>query len=220
MRTKFILGTDKERHGDLLDVGHLDEWHDLLTFEPVLSELLEAISETVHDPVLLRGDGLGRVACLTLIVAAQHARPDGADFLEILLPVRAIDRVDAILLELHDGMVGDSLKLGHAGYEAGSQLDDFVKVIRVKFRLEMGQTIVHLNCALRVAQIKDLILLSCLLDRRNIGCVIVEAHLTPRPVPILPIARCIERHVALTIHRATIVPDPHIVAGVDQQQME
>lgn len=84
----------------------------------------------------------------------------------------------------------------------------------------MGQTIVHLNCALGVAQIEDFFHVSGFPDRRDIGSIIVEAHLPPSPIPILLVARRIERHVALTVHRATIVPNPNIVASVDQQQME
>jgi hypothetical protein len=51
--------------------------------------------------------------------------------------------------------------------------------------LIVSQPVVHLDSALRIADIEDFIFASCFLDRQDVGRVIVETHLGPGKVPIL-----------------------------------
>ena len=49
----LVIRANEERHRHLLDVGHLDQVSLRFTVQPVSCKLLESISQTVHDPVLL-----------------------------------------------------------------------------------------------------------------------------------------------------------------------
>ena len=58
VRADLIQSANEEGHGHLLDVGHWDKISLSLTIQPVVGELLEAVRKAIHDPVLLRIDGL------------------------------------------------------------------------------------------------------------------------------------------------------------------
>ena len=52
--THIVSRADKEAHWHVLDLGNIDQVSLLSAVEPLVLELLEAILEPVHDPVLLR----------------------------------------------------------------------------------------------------------------------------------------------------------------------
>ena len=53
LRASVVLGANKERHWDLLDLRDVNEWRDLFTVKPVVSVLLEPVLQAIHGPVLL-----------------------------------------------------------------------------------------------------------------------------------------------------------------------
>ena len=99
-------------------------------------------------------------------------------------------------------------------------MDNLVQTVGVERRLKMGQAIVHLTRALRVAQVEDLVQAGGILDRCDVRYVVVESHAAPSPSPVLWVLRSVKRLVAPTVHRATIVSNPDIVTSVDQLQVE
>ena len=77
----------------------------------------------------------------------------------------------------------------------------------------------HLTGALGVADVENLIFASGGLDRVDVGFVVVHAHVGPCPVPVGAVLHG-ERLVAPTVHSATIVANPDVVAGVHELEME
>ena len=56
VRADLVILSYEEGHWHLLDVGHLNQRSLVDTIEPLGIRLLKTISETVCDPVLLRGN--------------------------------------------------------------------------------------------------------------------------------------------------------------------
>ena len=103
VRAHLVVCGREEGDGHLLDFAHIHQRHLGFSSQPVRRKLLEAVREAVHDPVLLAFDGLALVARLLGVEVADGAREVRADGLQVLIPVRAVDGVDAHGLELHNG---------------------------------------------------------------------------------------------------------------------
>ena len=84
----------------------------------------------------------------------------------------------------------------------------------------MSKAIVHLDGALRVADVEDLIDASGFFDSRNVRRIIIEAHVGPGVHPVLVILGGVILGVPLAVLCATIVGQPDIIASVSQLQME
>lgn len=69
VRADLIVRGREEGHGHGLDLGDVDEGHLSLTVEPVRGELLEAVRQAVHDPVLLGLDRLTLSRVSTVVLA-------------------------------------------------------------------------------------------------------------------------------------------------------
>ena len=182
----LVIRGREEGDGHSLDLGDVNKGHMLLAIKPVGRKLLEAISESVHDPVLLGFDRLALLSRILRIVVAENAWEVSADRLQIGVPGGSIDRVNSHRLELHNGLIGKALgEVGHMGHKARGQLNHFVNVLGVEAGLEVRQSVMHLDRTLRVTYVEDLFDAGCLLDGRDVGCIIVETHLGPGPVPVL-----------------------------------
>ena len=85
---------------------------------------------------------------------------------------------------------------------------------------EVCQAVVHLNGALRVANVENFVLSCNSLDRTDVSCIVIETHLSPGPVPVLVVLGAVQRLVVPAVHRASIVTNPDVVASIDKKQME
>lgn len=181
----LIVSSREESHWHFLDLGHVDEGHFSGALEPVVGELLESIRKAIHDPVLLTLDGLALLTCVLGVIVAENAGEVSTDRLQVLIPVRAIDCVDTNGLELHDSRIGKALApVRHVRDEARGKLHNLVDIVCMEGALEMSQTIMHLDCALRIANIEDFIAAIDLSDCTDVCCIVIEAHVSPGPVPV------------------------------------
>lgn len=221
MLADLVVSADEEGHRHLLDVGDVNEVGLVRALEPVLSEFLEAVNGAVGGPVLLILDREALSRRAARVVRADGAGEVAANRLQVPIPVGSVDRVDTKRLELHDSLV-------HVGSgpvrvmddEAGGHVHHLVEVVRVERRLQVGKTVVHLDGALAIANIEDFVDAGSLLNSLNVRHIVVEAHLGPRPVPVLVVRGAVERLMAPAVLCASVVANPDVIARVDQLQVE
>ena len=77
----------------------------------------------------------------------------------------------------------------------------------------------HLDGALRVAQVDDFVLESLVFDRLNVGFDVI-LHVRPGEVPVRPTRGGIIISVPLAVLGAPVIANPYIVSLVGQKQME
>ena len=216
-----IVSCDEEGHRKLSDLRDVDEGGLLGAGQPLVIELLEAVNETVHQPVLLGLDTLALGAGSVLEVLADSEAVDILDLLKVGSPVGTVDGVNAIVTEGHDGGVSLGLhEIGDVRNEARSHVDDLVQVVNVVGLFVLSESVVHLSGTLRVTDVEDLVLSGGGLDHVDVGGVVIEAHVGPGPVPVLGIDGGVEGLVAPTVHGTTVVANPDVVAGVNELQGE
>lgn len=128
MRAYVILCGREESNRNLLDQGHVNEGSCLLATQPVDCELLEAILETVHPPVLLSLDR-HTLAGVFFGVCADKTSDFIANGILIIFPVGAVESVDTMILEDHHLVVESQFcPVGNFRIEAGGEHNCFVYV--------------------------------------------------------------------------------------------
>ena len=71
----LVLRANEKCHGHLLDLGDINKGCFCIAFKPDIVKFLETISEAIHEPVLLRFDGLTLTASDAGEVIADCTRP-------------------------------------------------------------------------------------------------------------------------------------------------
>lgn len=217
----LIASANEEGHGDLLNVGDVNQVGLVHTIEPVLRELLEAVNGPIRGPVLLILHREALRARAVSVVGANGAWEVSANRLQVSVPVGAVDGVDTVILERHDSLVhvGPG-PVGVVHDEAGGHVHHLVEVVRVEGRLQVRQAVVHLNRALAVADVENFIDAGRLFNSLDVRDIIVEAHLRPREVPVLVVGGAVEGLMPPTVLGASVVADPDVVARIDQLKVE
>lgn len=96
-----VQSRNKEVHWHLCNLRYVNLGSLVLTSQPIFIELLEAVCQPVHSPVLLGLYAVGLLARLINEVPTNDWVSHLLNFLQVFFPVRAVDRVNAFLLELH-----------------------------------------------------------------------------------------------------------------------
>jgi len=193
---------------------------DTIAISPLLhsDRLVEAIGESELHPVLEGFDRARLRASSTHILQNFALNEIGVitDRVDDFVPILVVECVDTVLLELHDSLAHDiSDDVGKVWAEARCQLDYSVQVLAEEVVVVVGKRVVHLGCALRVADILDFLLAGGFFDGFDLSWLVIHAHVSPVKVPILRLLRR-QRHVTLAVLSAAIVAKPHIVTGVDK----
>ena len=194
-----------------------------MSLVPLVVKLLEAVFDSIHGPVLLRLDSLALLSSDASVVVTDILREVVTKGLEITIPVRTINSVDTVVLIPHDGTVGNdraSHRWRQVGHEARCELNDLVDVVSMELFFHVSKTVEHLDRALRVANVEDLLDAGLLFDHLDVGYIVIEAHVSPREHPVVVVILRGKRLVVPRVHRAAIITDPDIVAGIDEQQVE
>ena len=154
------------------------------------------------------------------VMPASERVDVGADFFEVFLPVLAEERVHAELVQPHDS-VRDRVpdEIGHVRVEARRELDDSVEALAVEVVLVVRERVVHLNGALRVANVLNFVLVGSFLDGTNVSWVVILSHVRPVEVPVSRVVRRKSR-VALAILRSAVIAEPDVVALVEELELE
>ena len=101
--------------------------------------------------------------------------------------------------------------------ETRCQLNDFVQVVLVVAVLNVRKSVEHLDRALGVAYVENLVVARLLFDEGD-GCgIVIEAHFGPGPFPVFLIVSC-ERFVAETVLCTAIVAHPDVITSISQLQ--
>jgi len=99
--------------------------------------------------------------------------------------------------------------------EAGSQLHDSAQIIAIPVLSVVGQCVVHLDGALRVANVGDFVLTRCFFDGHDVGFVVM-LHICPGEVPVVrSVVNDIIVRVPLAVLGAATVAEPDVVALID-----
>ena len=91
----MVVSTDEESHRYYFDLRHVDEIGFGIALHPLCVVLLEAVSQAIHDPVLLGLDRLALFSRIFRVILAEDAGEVLADRGQILIPVGAVDGIDA-----------------------------------------------------------------------------------------------------------------------------
>jgi len=162
------VGTaNDERHGNGVHPANVDLGALIRACVPLLAwdRLLVAVGKAELGPQLLRLDRDWLRARVAAINVADERAKVVADCLKVFGPVRPVDRVNAIVLKLHQRAVNYARKhAGQFGVEAGRQMNDSVQVSRVEVILIVRQGVVHLGVALRIPDVLDFVRVSASFD--------------------------------------------------------
>ena len=95
-------------------------------------------------------------------------------------------------------------------------MNSLVQVGAVKAIVVVSQRVMHLSCALRITNVRNLVLTSCFLNGLDVCFVIIETHLAPVEVPVIVVRGGIESLVTPTIFSTTVVTHPDVKARVNE----
>ena len=135
-----------------------------------------------------------------------------ADLLVITRPIWSVDAVDSDSGELVQSVLEPALVVATCiEHSARGESDELMHVVGEEFLIKFCKRVKELYRALRHAEIVDFVSARVFLDSLNIGNVIIDAHLSPGPCPVLGLVRG-ETGVLLRVLRAAIVAEPDVVA--------
>jgi len=209
-----------ECHWHRVDFADVDFSTDTVAISPLLhsDRLIEAIGEAELHPVLESFDRARLRASIAHILQNLALNEVGVitDPVDDFVPFPVVKCVDIVLLELHDSLAHEiSDDIGKVWDEARCQLDHSLQAFAEEVVVVVGKRVVHLGCALRVADVLDFLLAGGFFDGFDLGWLVIHAHVRPVKVPIFRLLRR-QSQVTLTVLGAAIVTKPHIVTGVDQ----
>jgi len=151
--TSRVASGGEHRDGDLLDGAEVDRLGFVGSCQPVGVQdlLLEAVSDAVHGPVLLRFDSLTHVASLACELVTDILGEVVAEGLQVALPVWPVNGVDAIVLILHNRGISElrgSNFFGDEAYETRGKQNRLVEVVDMELALHVRKAIEHLDSSL------------------------------------------------------------------------
>ena len=215
-----VRAAHDECHWHRVDFADVDFSTDTVAISPLLhsDRLIEAISETELHPVLESFDRARLCASIAHLFQNFALNEIGVftDPVNDFVPFPVVKCIDIVLLELHDSLaheIGDDV--GKVRAEARCQLDYSLQAFAEEVVVVVGKCVVHLGCALRVADILDFLLAGGFFDGFDLGWLVIHSHVRPVKVPIFRLFWR-QSQVTLTVLGAAIVTKPHIVTGVDK----
>ena len=184
MLANVVICGREESNGNFRDQRHVHEGSCLLTAEPVVCKLLEAILDAVHLPVLLRLDG-NTLASILFGVGANETSNFSANGVLVIFPVGTVESVDTMILKNHNLVVECQFSpVGDFRIEARGEHHCLVNILCVESLFKLSKTVVHLDGALRVADIENFVDTRFSFDGLDVGDVVVQSHLCPGEVPV------------------------------------
>ena len=152
IRASAIIEAGPERDWDVADRRDVDQLCLRLTSQIIGSILLEPVLQGVLGPVNVAPDrgwlavGVARGVVTDLLIEVV------ADGLEVLIPVGASERVDAIVLEVEQAVLVD---MGAFVHRDGARVEgsEAKQVVLEEAVLDLSEDIEHLHCALARADI-------------------------------------------------------------------
>ena len=210
IRASLIGSAYKHSDWHLVDAADVDQSSLFFSLQIIGCILLEPVHVGVLLPVRLRLH-CHRLAVRAVSVVTGIFAQLLAHLFILILPVGPVEIVDANGWVSIEGVLIVRLVFTSWADSARSKSEKLVQIVDQEILLKVGEGVEHLDGTLGPAEVENLIGSAVLLDRLDIGDVVVAAHLGPAKLPEVGLVDG-ERRVLLAVLGAAVIAYPYIVA--------